>query len=113
MRGRGLDAAVIPDRLPEAVQVGHRPLPQILVAVEAVPALEAELAGERRHVGALHPVRTRCPQQVTLADLNPLASSLHIADGATAGPCPAMCCPHKCGLGKCWPHHAGLDEPDV
>ena len=80
-RRRGLDAAVVPDRLPEAVQVGHRPAPQRVVAVELVPALAGEPPDERGDVGAGDPVRARRPQQVTLANL---ALRLHIADGAIA-----------------------------
>ncbi len=81
-RGRRLDAAVVPDRLPEAVEVGHRPAPQGGVVVETPPAFGGEPPREGGHVRAGHPVRTRRPQQVALADL---ASRLHIADGATAG----------------------------
>ena len=67
-RRRGLDAAVVPDRLPEAVQVGHRPAPEFGITAEAVSALPAEPADERGHVGPVNPVRARRPQQVALAD---------------------------------------------
>ena len=97
-RGRGLDAAVIPDRLPEAVEVGHRPAPQRVIAVEVKPALAGEPLDERGDVGAADAVRPWRPQQVTVANL---ALRLHIADGATSQAVPAIWSPHKCGPGKC------------
>ena len=68
-RDRGLDAAVIPDRLPEAVKVGHRPVPQRVITGEVKPALTGKPAGERGDVGAVGPIRPRRPQQITLANL--------------------------------------------
>jgi len=70
-RRRGLDAAVVPDGLPEAVEVGHRPVPELGIAAEVMAAVPAEPAGERRHVGAADPVGSRRPQQVALADRAP------------------------------------------
>ena len=97
-RRRGLDAAVVPDRLPEAVEIGHRPAPQRGVAVEVEPALAGEPPDERGDVGAADAVRSRRPQQVTLANL---VLRLHIADGATSPGVPAMWSPHKWARRKC------------
>src|SRR2546423_484040 len=82
-RRRGLDAAVIPDRLPEAVEIGHGPAPQrgIAVTLKVEPPLAGQPPDERGDVGAGGAVRSRRPQQVTLANL---ALRLHIADGAIA-----------------------------
>jgi hypothetical protein len=52
-RGRP-DAAVVPDGLPEAVQIGDRPPPQGVVAGEFVAAGLAEPAGEAGDVRAGH-----------------------------------------------------------
>ena len=84
---RGLDAAVVPDRLPESVKVGHRPVPQRVIVGEVKPALPGEPPGERGDVGAADAVRSRRPQQVTFANL---ALRLHIADGATSRAVHAM-----------------------
>ena len=66
---RGLDAAVVPDRLPEPVEVSHRPVPQRVIAGEVEPALSGEPPGERGDVGAADAIRSWRPQQVTLANL--------------------------------------------
>ena len=67
-RRRRLDPEVIPDRPPEAVEVGHRPAPELVVAVMIVTSKSSprsrEPAHERDDVGALDPLRARSPQQV-------------------------------------------------
>jgi hypothetical protein len=82
IRRRRLDVEIAPDRAPEAAQVGHRPLPQRLVGVEAAaggllqPAL---VAGDLRlglgHAAASFPgsTSTYChqvlpEQRSTIAD---------------------------------------------
>ena len=72
-RRRGLDAAVVPDGLPEAVEVGDRPAPQRVVVAELVPAI--------RSATARTPSRWRDPpgpdlvsKQVAVPDLNPWPS---------------------------------------
>src|SRR5690606_4646874 len=77
-RGCGLDLEVVPDGCPETLEVGHRPAPELVVAVmvsdvEVGATTVAEPAGERDDVGALDPLRTRSPQQVAFP--SPLVDS--------------------------------------
>ena len=66
-RDRGLDLAVVPDRLPEPVEVRHGPAPQLGVAVEAQAAFGGQPGAERGQVGLRHPLRAGRPEQVALA----------------------------------------------
>ena len=76
-RGCG-DAEVVPDRLPEGPEIGDRPAPERIVAVEVQAALAAEPAGERRQVRPGHLVRAGGPQQVAVAGVG-----VHTGDGGT------------------------------
>ena len=73
-RRRRRDPEVIPDRLPEAFEIGHRPAPQVVVAVEVQAALAAEPAGERGQVRLGHLFGAGCPQQVAVGYVGVLLS---------------------------------------
>ncbi len=69
--GRGLDLEEVPDRGPELLQLGDRPLPQRRVVGERSPALglePAHVAGHRRPLDALGEGSQRSsPRRVALA----------------------------------------------
>lgn len=61
-RGSGCDLEVLPQGRPEAGQVGHRPVPQRGVAVEAEPAVVVQPAQVLADAGAVENVMGREPQ---------------------------------------------------
>src|SRR5262249_16874467 len=63
--GRGIDREVIPQRLPEPLQVLDRPAPQCAVVREMPPPLARQPVRERRHVGLSDPLGPRRPQELT------------------------------------------------
>jgi len=71
------------DRRPSTAVGGtDASMPQRVIVAELLAAFAREPCHEGRHVGTVNPIGSRCPQQITVADL---ASRLHIADAATAG----------------------------
>ncbi len=66
VRRRRLDPEIVPQRLPERLELFDRPTPQILVRRELEAALPAQPPQVRRDVGPLDPFRARRPQQITL-----------------------------------------------
>ena len=67
-RRRGTHVEIVPDRLPEILDVGRRPLPQRRIVGEFSAALAREPAHEGGEIGVGDPGRARRPQQVALAD---------------------------------------------
>src|SRR5581483_3390367 len=57
---------VVPDRLPESLEVTDRPAPQLLVARQFAAALLLEPTHEGGEVRFPDPRRTRSPQQIAL-----------------------------------------------
>ncbi len=62
VRHRGADVEEVPDRAPEALEVGDRPAPQRLVVGERQAALAFEPRQERRDAGAPDPLRRGTPK---------------------------------------------------
>ncbi len=63
VRGGGLQVKVVPDALPEGVQLGDRPAPQVVIVLEGQPArvaqpvlVQADLGDEGRGGGLVHGV---------------------------------------------------------
>ncbi len=63
-RAGGLHAEVVPDRAPERVEVGHRPLPELGVVGEAEPPLPLEPGQVRADAGGGADVGRRTPQHL-------------------------------------------------
>ncbi len=66
VRGVRADSEVVPDRGPEALEVGHRPAPELVVAREVEPALGAQPLDVAAHLEPLAPVRRRRPDGLSL-----------------------------------------------
>ena len=66
VRGVRADAEVVPDRGPEALDVGHRPAPELVVAREVEPALETQPLDVPAHLESPAPVRRRRPDRLSL-----------------------------------------------
>jgi hypothetical protein len=82
-RGAAEDAVVVPDRLPERVDVGDRPLPQGVVAAEVQAAGFRQPPREGGDPGLLHPARGWRPQQVAGLDFGGQVVEGHTGEGGT------------------------------
>src|SRR6185312_1585357 len=95
----GLDAAVLPHRAPESVEVPDGPAPQLLVALRIHPARAREPAHVLREIGPLHPLGARGPEQIAYFDhrnLQLIRESNQVPPPTGTATAPAVA--RRCGL---------------